>query len=181
MLGFWKMMQLFLVLCPGNTRMLLAADMTQCLSMCLDHDKIYQLSGMLPMCTSHVIEQCRIQNITNFLRQQNPYTPIILLGLLPRGDEQQNGWFPQPNKFTNSIGEVNAQLSSFATAQNTSRLVYLDCTAALLYPDGQVQSLCYAHLHAPSSFLLHVCMMPLTNLLDTYCMAAQSACNDHFT
>lgn len=123
--------------------------------------------------------QCRIQNITSFLRQQNPYTTIVLLGLLPRGDEEQNGWFPQPNKFTDSIARVNAQLSSFATAQNTSQLVYLDCTAALLYPDGQVHTLCY--LPACIIIMFVSCAHDGKHILVfNHCVAAQSACNDQF-
>lgn len=78
---------------------------------------------------------CRIESIVTLLKQKNPQTSIILMGLLPRGDGEQHSMYTQPNKYTQGIINVNAGLQKYSAGQ--SQVQYLDCGSQLL-PNGKV-------------------------------------------
>ena len=73
----------------------------------------------------------------------NPSTTSLLVGVLPRGDEPDGDVFPQPNKYSQSIKEVNAKLQQYASTHH--QVVYVECEEELL-TDGQV-SVCSQTLH----------------------------------
>ena len=74
------------------------------------------------------------------LKQKNPETTIILMGLMPRGDSEQDGIYMQPNKYSQASNDVNAGLHTFASG--LSQVQYVDCGPQLL-PDGKVCPSCH--------------------------------------
>ena len=85
-------------------------------------------------------QYCRIESVVTLLKQKNPQTTVILMGLLPRGDGEQDGIYTQPNKYTQAISNVNAGLHTFASG--LSQVQYIDCGPQLL-PDGKVCPSCH--------------------------------------
>lgn len=57
------------------------------------------------------------------------------MGLLPRGDGEQDGVYTHPNKYTQGISNVNAGLRTFASG--LPGVEFVDCGPQLL-PDGKV-------------------------------------------
>lgn len=80
---------------------------------------------------------CRIESIVSLLKQKNPHTRIILVGVLPRGDSRSGNTYPQPNKYTQSIENVNGELQKYADKQD--QIVFVDCKEQLLI-DGQAST-----------------------------------------
>jgi hypothetical protein len=81
------------------------------------------------------VRLCRIESIITLLKQKNPQTTVIVVGLLPRGDGEQDGIYTQPNKYTQGISNVNAGLKTFASG--VPGVHFVDCGPQLL-PDGKV-------------------------------------------
>jgi len=81
------------------------------------------------------VRLCRIESIITLLKQKNPQTTVIVVGLLPRGDGEQDGIYTQPNKYTQGISNVNAGLETVASG--LSGVQFIDCGSQLL-PDGKV-------------------------------------------
>ncbi|DBA95218.1 TPA: platelet-activating factor acetyltransferase activity, variant 2 [Trebouxia sp. C0006] len=77
----------------------------------------------------------RIESILTLLKQKNPHTTVIVMGLLPRGDGEEDGVYTQPNKYTQGISNVNAGLKTVASG--LSGVQFVDCGPQLL-PDGKV-------------------------------------------
>lgn len=57
------------------------------------------------------------------------------MGLLPRGDGEEDGVYTQPNKYTQGISNVNAGLKTVASG--LSGVQFVNCGPQLL-PDGKV-------------------------------------------
>ena len=74
--------------------------------------------------------------MVRLLREKNPpMTVVILVSVLPRGDAKEGNIWPQPNKYTQSINDLNTQLAKYAEREEF--VVFADCTQAMLL-DGQV-------------------------------------------
>jgi lysophospholipase L1-like esterase len=67
----------------------------------------------------------------HFIQARAPATKVLLLGLLPRGDERG---LRQPSLFSPAIQEVNMHFEQYASQDG--RVEYLDCTASLLVKGG---------------------------------------------
>ena len=80
--------------------------------------------------------------MVSFLKDKNPDTVVILVGLLPRGNSKSGSMYPQPNKYTQSIKNINAELQRYSDKQD--QVVYVDCRKQLL-KDGQV-SYCFLNV-----------------------------------
>ena len=87
--------------------------------------------------TNATCSLCRIESIVSLLKQNNPNTIIILVGVLPRGDSKSGNTYSEPNKYTQSIKNVNGELQKYADKQD--QVVFVDCKEQLLI-DGQAST-----------------------------------------
>lgn len=68
--------------------------------------------------------------MVRLLKDNNPTTVVILVGVLPRGDNKVGSIYPTPNKYTQSIKDLNARLYQYAAEE--SFVVFVDCTEQML-------------------------------------------------
>ncbi|KAL3157199.1 platelet-activating factor acetyltransferase activity protein [Trebouxia sp. C0009 RCD-2024] len=72
----------------------------------------------------------RTDSMVRLLKDNNPRTVVILVGVLPRGDNKVGSIYPTPNKYTQSIKDLNARLYQYAAEEPF--VVFVDCTEQML-------------------------------------------------
>ena len=78
----------------------------------------------------------RIQRLLDLIHDKQPASKVLLLGVLPRGGQDDKTFYDWPSKFTPAMQLINGDLASIAKVADW--IEFMDCSHALL-PGGTVR------------------------------------------